>query len=163
MGVNCNGQGRALYTIYKGKSRILIGAAVAIAVAVAILLVALTVMRASRAFQREYVVVNSTLTIEPLASYVVNFTVPANESSASISIVLNSSQPVFLYLVNSSDLSSLMRSGGAPSLLYEPGVTSLRVAKPLPGPGGYSIVIMNRASLSTASVTIYAYVEAKPS
>lgn len=156
-------QGRALYTIYKERGRILIGAAVAIAVAVAILLVALSIMKSSHALQHEYVVANSTLTIEPLASYVVNFTVPPNESSASLVISLNSSQPVFVYLVNASDLSSLMQSGGAPSLLYEPGVTTLKVTEALPGPGRYSIVIMNKASLSTVNVTLYAYVEAKVS
>ncbi len=118
-------------------------------------------MRSTQAFLHRYTIVNSTVTIAPLASYAANFTVPTNESSASLTIYISSSQPVFVYVVNSSELTSLMRSGGAPSLLYEPNVTSLRVTQGLPGPGSYSIVIMNKAALSTVKVTVVAYIEAK--
>ncbi|MGC9210079.1 MAG: hypothetical protein ACP5FT_02285 [Acidilobus sp.] len=132
---------------------------IAIAVAAVILGVVYFMLRPQKALSHghEVVITNGTVSVGPLSSYMVNFTVPPTEGPETLYIHLTSSQPVFVYVVNGSELVTLMKTGGAASLLYKPDVTNLTASLPLPGPGSYSIVVMNKASLSTVYVNIYAY------
>ncbi|MGC9072245.1 MAG: hypothetical protein ACP5HK_06095 [Acidilobus sp.] len=136
------------------------GAVIAIAMAASILAIAYFMVKPQRSLPQRQVVANGTISVGPLSSYIINFTVTPNESPGSLFVRLESSRALFVYVVNSSSLGTLMKTGGAPSLLYEPGVTNLSVTVILPAPGTYSIVIMNKGSLSTVNVYVYAYVKA---
>nr|MCG2896432.1 hypothetical protein [Acidilobus sp.] len=81
---------------------------------------------------------------------------PPNYTAPRLVVQLTSTGPVALYVLSTSDLGMLEKTGGAPTLLYYPNATNVKASASLPGPGEYSIVIINRAPLASVNVRLEA-------
>jgi len=148
-----------LYTTYTRKGGLLKEALLAIGIAVAVLVIVLFMTRPFNTLgvtHAQQSVVNVTVSLNPMASYIANFTVPPNYTAPRLVVQLTSTGPVALYVLSTSDLGTLEKTGGALTLLYYPNATNVKASASLPGPGEYSIVIVNRAPLASVSVRLEA-------
>jgi len=148
-----------LYTTYTRKSWLLKGTLLAIGMAAAVLVITIFMVRPHNTLgvrPAQQGVVNVTVSLNPMTSYIANFTVPPNYTTPRLVVQLTSSGPVVLYVLSTSNLVTLERTGGAPTLLYYPNATNVKASASLPGPGEYSIVIVNRAPLASVSVRLEA-------
>ena len=148
-----------MYTTYTRKGGLLKGALLAIGIAVAVLVITIFMVKPFNTLGVRHVqqsVVNVTAGLNPMASYIANFTVPPNYTAPKLVVQLTSSGPVALYVLSTSDLGMLEKTGGAPTLLYYPNATNVKASASLPGPGEYSIVIINRAPLASVNVRLEA-------
>jgi len=148
-----------LYTTYTRKGGLLKGALLAIGIAVAVLVITIFMVKPFNTLgvkRAQQSVTNVTVSLNPMASYIANFTVPPNYTAPKLVVQLTSSGPVALYVLSTSDLGTLEKTGGAPTLLYYPNATNVKASASLPGPGEYSIVIVNRAPLASVNVRLEA-------
>jgi len=148
-----------LYTTYTRKGGLLKGALLAIGIAVAVLVITIFVVKPFNTLgvkRAQQSVINVTASLNPMASYIANFTVPPNYTAPRLVVQLTSSGPVALYVLSTSNLVTLEKTGGAPTLLYYPNATNVKASASLPGPGEYSIVIINRAPLASVNVRLEA-------
>jgi len=148
-----------LYTTYTRKGGLLKGALLAIGIAVAVLVITIFMVKPFNTLgvkRAQQSVVNVTVSLNPMTSYIANFTVPPNYTTPRLVVQLTSSGPVVLYVLSTSNLVTLERTGGAPTLLYYPNATNVKASASLPGPGEYSIVIVNRAPLASVNVRLEA-------
>jgi len=148
-----------LYTTYTRKGGLLKGALLAIGIAVAVLVITIFVVKPFNTLgvkRAQQSVINVTASLNPMASYIANFTVPPNYTAPKLVVQLTSSGPVALYVLSTSNLATLEKTGGAPTLLYYPNATNVKASASLPGPGEYSIVIINRAPLASVNVRLEA-------
>ncbi|PVU74138.1 hypothetical protein DDW07_00375 [Acidilobus sp. SCGC AC-742_E15] len=148
-----------MYTTYTRKGGLLKGALLAIGIAVAVLVITIFMVKPfnTLGFKRaQQSVINVTASLNPMASYIANFTVPPNYTAPELVVQLTSSGPVALYVLSTSNLVTLEKTGGAPTLLYYPNATNVKASASLPGPGEYSIVIINRAPLASVNVRLEA-------
>ncbi|MFP3320353.1 MAG: hypothetical protein RXO24_07305 [Acidilobus sp.] len=146
-----------MYTTYTRKSWLLKGTLLAIGMAAAVLVITIFMVRPHNTLgvrPAQQGVVNVTVSLNPMTSYIANFTVPPNYTTPRLVVQLTSSGPVVLYVLSTSNLVTLERTGGAPTLLYYPNATNVKAFASLPGPGEYSIVIVNRAPLASVSVRL---------
>jgi len=144
-----------LYTTYTRKSWLLKGTLLAIGMAAAVLVITIFMVRPHNTLgvrPAQQGVVNVTVSLNPMTSYIANFTVPPNYTTPRLVVQLTSSGPVAV--LSTSNLVTLERTGGAPTLLYYPNATNVKAFASLPGPGEYSIVIVNRAPLASVSVRL---------
>jgi len=147
-----------LYTTYTRKSWLLKGTLLAIGMAAAVLVITIFMVRPHNTLgvtHAQQSVVNATVILNPMASYIANFTVPPNYTAPRLVVQLTSTGPVALYVLSTSNLATLEKTGGALTLLYYPNATNVK-ASGLPGPGEYSIVIVNRAPLASVNVRLEA-------
>ncbi|NAZ32474.1 MAG: hypothetical protein GU352_07205 [Acidilobus sp.] len=148
-----------MYTTYTRKGGLLKGALLAIGIAVAVLVITIFTVKPFNTLgvkRAQQSVINVTVSLNPMASYIANFTVPPNYTAPKLVVRLTSSGPVALYVLSTSDLGMLEKTGGAPTLLYYPNATNVKASASLPGPGEYSIVIINRAPLASVNVRLEA-------
>jgi hypothetical protein len=148
-----------LYTTYTRKGELLKGALLAIGIAVAVLVITIFMVKPFNTLgvkRAQQSVINVTASLNPMASYIVNFTVPPNYTAPRLVVQLTSTGPVALYVLSTSNLATLEKTGGAPTLLYYPNATNVKASASLPGPGEYSIVIINRAPLASVNVRLEA-------
>jgi len=148
-----------LYTTYTRKSWLLKGTLLAIGMAAAVLVITIFMVKPFNTLgvkRAQQSVINVTVSLNPMASYIANFTVPPNYTAPKLVVRLTSSGPVALYVLSTSDLGMLEKTGGAPTLLYYPNATNVKASASLPGPGEYSIVIINRAPLASVNVRLEA-------
>jgi len=148
-----------LYTTYTRRGGLLKGALLAIGIAVAVLVITIFVVKPFNTLgvkRAQQSVINVTASLNPMASYIANFTVPPNYTAPKLVVQLTSSGPVALYVLSTSNLVTLEKTGGAPTLLYYPNATNVKASASLPGPGEYSIVIINRAPLASVNVRLEA-------
>jgi hypothetical protein len=148
-----------LYTTYTRKGGLLKGALLAIGIAVAVLVITIFMVKPFNTLgvkRAQQSVINVTASLNPMASYIANFTVPPNYTAPKLVVQLTSSGPVALYVLSTSNLVTLEKTGGAPTLLYYPNATNVKASASLPGPGEYSIVIVNRAPLASVNVRLEA-------
>jgi hypothetical protein len=148
-----------LYTTYTRKGGLLKGALLAIGIAVAVLVITIFMVKPFNTLgvkRAQQSVINVTVSLNPMASYIANFTVPPNYTAPKLVVQLTSSGPVALYVLSTSNLVTLEKTGGAPTLLYYPNATNVKASASLPGPGEYSIVIINRAPLASVNVRLEA-------
>jgi hypothetical protein len=148
-----------LYTTYTRKGGLLKGALLAIGIAVAVLVITIFMVKPFNTLgvkRAQQSVINVTVSLNPMASYIANFTVPPNYTAPRLVVQLTSSGPVALYVLGTSNLVTLEKTGGAPTLLYYPNATNVKASASLPGPGEYSIVIINRAPLASVNVRLEA-------
>jgi hypothetical protein len=148
-----------LYTTYTRKGGLLKGALLAIGIAVAVLVITIFMVKPFNTLgvkRAQQSVINVTVGLNPMASYIANFTVPPNYTAPRLIVQLTSSGPVALYVLSTSNLVTLEKTGGAPTLLYYPNATNVKAFASLPGPGEYSIVIINRAPLASVNVRLEA-------
>jgi hypothetical protein len=148
-----------LYTTYTRRGGLLKGALLAIGIAVAVLVITIFVVKPFNTLgvkRAQQSVINVTASLNPMASYIANFTVPPNYTAPRLVVQLTSTGPVALYVLSTSDLGMLEKTGGAPTLLYYPNATNVKASASLPGPGEYSIVIINRAPLASVNVRLEA-------
>ena len=148
-----------MYTTYTRKGGLLKEALLAIGIAVAVLVIVLFMTRPFNTLgvtHAQQSVVNVTVSLNPMASYIANFTVPPNYTAPRLVVQLTSTGPVVLYVLSTSDLGTLEKTGGALTLLYYPNATNVKASASLPGPGEYSIVIVNRAPLASVNVRLEA-------
>jgi len=148
-----------LYTTYTRKGGLLKGALLAIGIAVAVLVITIFVVKPFNTLgvkRAQQSVINVTASLNPMASYIANFTVPPNYTAPRLVVQLTSTGPVALYVLSTSNLVTLEKTGGAPTLLYYPNATNVKASASLPGPGEYSIVIINRAPLASVNVRLEA-------
>jgi len=148
-----------LYTTYTRKGGLLKGALLAIGIAVAVLVITIFMVKPFNTLgvkRAQQSVINVTASLNPMASYIANFTVPPNYTAPKLVVQLTSSGPVALYVLSTSNLVTLEKTGGAPTLLYYPNATNVKASASLPGPGEYSIVIINRAPLASVNVRLEA-------
>ncbi|ESQ25802.1 MAG: hypothetical protein JCHSAcid_07390 [uncultured Acidilobus sp. JCHS] len=148
-----------MYTTYTRKGGLLKGALLAIGIAVAVLVITIFMVKPFNTLgvkRAQQSVTNVTVSLNPMASYIANFTVPPNYTAPKLVVQLTSSGPVALYVLSTSDLGMLEKTGGAPTLLYYPNATNVKASASLPGPGEYSIVIINRAPLASVNVRLEA-------
>jgi len=148
-----------LYTTYTRKGGLLKGALLAIGIAVAVLVITIFMVKPFNTLgvkRAQQSVINVTVSLNPMASYIANFTVPPNYTAPKLVVQLTSSGPVALYVLSTSNLVTLEKTGGAPTLLYYPNATNVKASASLPGPGEYSIVIVNRAPLASVNVRLEA-------
>jgi len=148
-----------LYTTYTRRGGLLKGALLAIGIAVAVLVITIFVVKPFNTLgvkRAQQSVINVTASLNPMASYIANFTVPPNYTAPRLVVQLTSSGPVALYVLSTSNLVTLEKTGGAPTLLYYPNATNVKASASLPGPGEYSIVIINRAPLASVNVRLEA-------
>jgi hypothetical protein len=148
-----------LYTTYTRKSWLLKGTLLAIGMAAAVLVITIFMIRPHNTLgvrPAQQGVVNVTVGLSPMTSYIANFTVPPNYTTPRLVVQLTSSGPVALYVLSTSNLVTLEKTGGAPTLLYYPNATNVKASASLPGPGEYSIVIINRAPLASVNVRLEA-------
>jgi len=145
-----------LYTTYTRKGGLLKGALLAIGIAVAVLVITIFMVKPFNTLgvkRAQQSVINVTVSLNPMASYIANFTVPPNYTAPKLVVQLTSSGPVALYVLSTSNLVTLEKTGGAPTLLYYPNATNVKASASLPGPGEYSI---NRAPLASVNVRLEA-------
>jgi hypothetical protein len=148
-----------LYTTYTRKGGLLKGALLAIGIAVAVLVITIFMVKPFNTLgvkRAQQSVINVAVSLNPMASYIANFTVPPNYTAPKLVVQLTSSGPVALYVLSTSNLVTLEKTGGAPTLLYYPNATNVKASASLPGPGEYSIVIINRAPLASVNVRLEA-------
>ncbi len=148
-----------MYTTYTRKGGLLKGALLAIGIAVAVLVITIFMVKPFNTLgvkRAQQSVINVTVSLNPMASYITNFTVPPNYTAPKLVVQLTSSGPVALYVLSTSNLVTLEKTGGAPTLLYYPNATNVKASASLPGPGEYSIVIINRAPLASVNVRLEA-------
>ncbi|ESQ23125.1 MAG: hypothetical protein MGAcid_09440 [uncultured Acidilobus sp. MG] len=148
-----------MYTTYTRKGGLLKGALLAIGIAVAVLVITIFMVKPFNTLgvkRAQQSVINVTVSLNPMASYIANFTVPPNYTAPKLVVQLTSSGPVALYVLSTSNLVTLEKTGGAPTLLYYPNATNVKASASLPGPGEYSIVIINRAPLASVNVRLEA-------
>jgi len=148
-----------LYTTYTRRGGLLKGALLAIGIAVAVLVITIFVVKPFNTLgvkRAQQSVINVTASLNPMASYIANFTVPPNYTAPRLVVQLTSTGPVALYVLSTSNLATLEKTGGAPTLLYYPNATNVKASASLPGPGEYSIVIINRAPLASVNVRLEA-------
>ncbi|MFP3161935.1 MAG: hypothetical protein RXQ69_01405 [Acidilobus sp.] len=148
-----------MYTTYTKKGGLLKGALLAIGIAVVVLVITIFMVKPFNTLgvkRAQQSVINVTVSLNPMASYIANFTVPPNYTAPKLVVQLASSGPVALYVLSTSDLGMLEKTGGAPTLLYYPNATNVKASASLPGPGEYSIIIVNRAPLTSVNVRLEA-------
>ena len=148
-----------MYTTYTRKGGLLKGALLAIGIAVAVLVIVILMVKPFNTLgvkRAQQSVINVTASLNPMASYIANFTVPPNYTAPRLVVQLTSTGPVALYVLSTSNLATLEKTGGAPTLLYYPNATNVKASASLPGPGEYSIVIVNRAPLASVNVRLEA-------
>ncbi len=148
-----------MYTTYTRKGGLLKGALLAIGIAVAVLVITIFMVKPFNTLgvkRAQQSAINVTVSLNPMASYIANFTVPPNYTAPKLVVQLTSSGPVALYVLSTSNLVTLEKTGGAPTLLYYPNATNVKASASLPGPGEYSIVIINRAPLASVNVRLEA-------
>ncbi|MDT7867047.1 MAG: hypothetical protein RQ853_01355 [Acidianus sp.] len=148
-----------MYTTYTRKGELLKGALLAIGIAVAVLVITIFIVKPFNTLgvkRAQQSVINVTVSLNPMASYIANFTVPPNYTAPRLVVQLTSTGPVALYVLSTSNLATLEKTGGAPTLLYYPNATNVKASASLPGPGEYSIVIINRAPLASVNVRLEA-------
>jgi len=120
-----------LYTTYTRKGGLLKGALLAIGIAVAVLVITIFMVKPFNTLgvkRAQQSVINVTVSLNPMASYIANFTVPPNYTAPKLVVQLTSSGPVALYVLSTSNLVTLEKTGGAPTLLYYPNATNVKAS-----------------------------------